>query len=411
MKAGWQQTMSAQNKTMTRRVGFARCLLLGLIGGLVVLPESNAQGPQVAPIQDPAIETTPGFGKESRIKDIARIVGLDELELIGYGLVVGLNDSGDGDLTMTRQTVANLLNQFQITVPETEIKGQNVAAVMVTARVRPFHHAGDRVDVNVMSIGDASSLAGGTLLMTPLLAPDGQVYALSQGALAVGGFSTGQNTPGGQQVTRNTPTTGRIPAGGAVRMSDERAWTQNGILTLSLNNPDFTTAARIAESLNSQWPGVAGAHDAATVQVRIAEDVIQQGRIANFVADIERARVVTDMRAKILLSERTGTIVMGGDIHIHPAVVAHGNLTVSIKSSLGVSQPYAPFTQGQTVVVEDVTATNQLEDARVMLVPEVTTIQTLADVLNQMGGTPQDLISILQALRRLGAIQVEVETL
>ena len=392
--------------------GAARLLVLGLAGWMLVLPKpSAAQELLASAVSYPAGSAAPDLAKESRIKDIARIVGLDDLELIGYGLVVGLNGTGDGDMTMTRQTVANLLNQFQITVPEKEIDGKNVAAVMVTARVAPFHHAGDRVDVNAFSIGDASSLAGGTLLMTPLLAPDGQVVALAQGALAVGGFSIGKDAPGGQQVTRNTPTAGRIPAGGALRVSDNRAWVQNGLLTLSLNNPDFTTAARIAESLNAKWPGVAGARDAATVQVRISEDILQRGRIANFVADIEKARVVTDMQAKILLSERTGTIVMGGDIHIHPAVVAHGNLTVSIKSSLGVSQPYAPFTQGRTVVVEDVEASNQLEDARVMLVPEVITIQSLADVLNQMGGTPQDLISILQALRRLGAIQVEIETL
>jgi len=349
--------------------------------------------------------------RESRIKDIARIVGLDEMELIGYGLVVGLNDSGDGDLTMTRQTVANLLDRFQITVPESEIESQNVAAVMVTARIPPFHHEGDRLDVNVMSIGDADSLAGGTLLMTPLLAPDGEVYALAQGALAVGGFSIGNDQPGGQQISQNTPTAGRIPGGATVRTDDNRIWAQNGVLTLSLHHPDFTTAARIAESLNARWPGVAGARDAATVQVRIDEDIIKRGRVANFVADIEMARAVTDMRAKVLLSERTGTIVMGGDIHIHPAVVAHGNLTVSIKSSLGVSQPIAPFTQGQTVVLEDVDTQGVMDEARIMLVPEVVTIQSLADVLNQMGGTPQDLISILQALRRLGAIQVEIETL
>ena len=376
----------------TKRFGGFRRWMLGLAAAAVALPAAAME-------------------RESRIKDIARIVGLDDMELIGYGLVVGLGDSGDGDLTITRQTVANLLDKFQITVPESEIDGQNVAAVMVTARIPPFHHAGDRADVNVMSIGDAESLAGGTLLMTPLLAPDGQVYALAQGALAVGGFSVGDNQPGGQQVTRNTPTTGRIPAGAAIRVNDNRTWAPNGVLTLSLNNPDFTTAARVADSLNAQWPGMAGARDAATVQVRVSEDILRRGSLANFVADLERAQVVTDLRAKILLSERTGTIVMGGDIHIHPAVVAHGNLTVSIKSSLGVSQPFAPFTQGQTVVVEDQVAEGVLEDARVMLVPEVVTIQSLADVLNEMGGTPQDLISILQALRRLGAIQVEIETL
>ncbi len=346
----------------------------------------------------------------SRLKDVVRIVGLDDIELIGYGIVVGLSASGDRDLTMTRQTMANLLDQFQITVPENEIDGQNVAAVMVTARVRPFHHAGDRIDVNVHSIGDAASLGGGTLLMTPLLAPDGEVYALAQGALAVGGFSAGRDQPGGEQVTRNSPTSGRVPSGGALRRDDRRVWAQNGMLTLSLRNPDFTTASRIAEVLNATVPGIAGARDSGTVQVRIPEDVIRRGHTASFVAQIENAMVATDMRSKLLLSERTGTIVIGGDIHIHPAVVAHGNLTVSIKSSLGVSQPPA-FSRGQTVVIEDVESGVQQDDASIMLVPEVVTIQSLADVLTQMGGTPQDLISILQALHRLGAIQVEIETM
>lgn len=405
MKRTSTSDKSPKSRKIPRTVRAGSIVLLAL--GLAVGPG----GRSTVAAQDLAIPGSGDSAKESRIKDIAHIVGIDDIELIGYGLVVGLNGSGDGDLTMTRQTMANLLNQFQITVPEKDIKSENVAAVMVTARVPPFHHAGDRIDVNVLSVGDAKSLSGGTLLMSPLLAPDGQLYALAQGALAVGGFSIGQDQAGGQQVTRNTPTSGRVPAGGGIRLDDNRPWFQNGLLTLSLNNPDFTTAARVAESLNKQWPGIAGTRDAATVQVRISEDIIQRGRVANFVADIERARVVTDMQAKILLSERTGTIVMGGDIHIHPAVVAHGNLTVSIKSSLGVSQPNAPFTQGQTVVVEDVALAGKLDDARVMLVPEVITIQSLADVLNQMGGTPQDLISILQALRRLGAIQVEIETL
>ncbi len=346
----------------------------------------------------------------SRIKDIARIVGLDDLELVGYGLVIGLGASGDRDLTMTQQTMANLLNQFQITVPPSEINGQNVAAVIVTARVKPFYHEGDRVDVQVLSIGDAASLVGGTLLMTPLLAPDGKVSALAQGSLTVGGFSIGADVPGGQQLSRNTPTSGRVPGGAALRSSDRRAWARDGVLTLSLRHPDFSTATRVASAINAVHPGVAGARDAATVDVRVPENSLEMGRVAVFVASIENARVQTDMQAKLLLNERTGTIVIGGDIYIHPAVVAHGNLTVSIKSRLSVSQP-EPFSQGQTAAIEDVQIGVKQDDARVMMLPEVTTVQRLADTLTQMGGTPQDLISILQALHRLGALQVEIETM
>jgi flagellar P-ring protein precursor FlgI len=350
-------------------------------------------------------------GETSRIKDVVQIAGLNDMELIGYGIVVGLAGSGDRDLTMTQQTMVNLLEQFQVTVSQDDMEGKNVAAVMVTARISSFHHAGDRVDVNVHSIGDASSLFGGTLLMTPLLAPDGRVYALAQGSLAVGGFSAGMDMPGGQQVTRNAPTSARVPGGASLRYDDERPLAQDGLITLSLRHPDFTTASRVATALNEVWPGVAGTRDSATVRVQVPDTVMAQGRVADFLAEIESLRVSTDFQSKLLLSERTGTIVMGGNVHIHPAVIAHGNLTVSIKSSLGVSQPSAPFTQGQTVVVEDQESVVDDEEARIMLVPEVVTVQKLADVLNQMGGTPQDLISILQALRRLGAIQVEIETM
>lgn len=353
---------------------------------------------------------TEAVSRETRIKDIARIVGLEEVELIGYGLVAGLGGSGDRDLTLTQQTVANLLNQFQITVPLDEISGQNMAAVMVTARVPPFHHSGDRVDVAVLSMGDAASLNGGTLLMTPLLAPDGRVYALAQGALVVGGFSVGVDAPGGHQLTRNTPTSGRIPSGAVVRFEDRTHWDRDGLLTLSLRHPDFTTATRVAEALNRLWPGSSGARDAATILVRVPEERHRMGDTARFVSDLENVRVVTDMRARLLINERTGTIVIGGDIHVHPAVVAHGNLTVSIKSSLAVSQP-PMFSAGETVVVEDVETMIAEDHANVMLVPELITVQELADTLNQMGGSAQDLISILQSLRRLGAIQVEIETM
>lgn len=349
--------------------------------------------------------------QEARVKDIARITGIDDIELVGYGVVVGLGGTGDRDLTLTQQTVANLLNQFQITVPADDISGQNVAAVMVTARVPPFHHRGNRIDVSVHSIGDATAINGGTLLMTPLLAPDGQVYALAQGALVVGGFSVGVDGPGGERLTRNTPTAGQVPDGATLRFSDQTNWTRDGILTLALRHPDFTTASRMADALNKRWPGSAGARDAATVQIRIPDEMYRLGDSARFVAELETTQVRTDMRARLMINERTGTIVIGGDIHVHPAVVAHGNLTVSIKSSLAVSQP-APFARrGQTVVVEDVETLVDDERATVMMVPELVTVQELADTLNQIGGTAQDLISILQSLRRLGAIQVEIETM
>ncbi|OGV60665.1 MAG: hypothetical protein A2283_02260 [Lentisphaerae bacterium RIFOXYA12_FULL_48_11] len=365
-------------------------------------------------------------GIEARIKDISRVAGLEEVELIGYGIVSGLGGTGDKDLMLTKQTVANLMENFQIQLSSGDIKSKNVAAVAVIARVPPFHKANDRVDIKVSSMGDASSLEGGVLMMTPMLDPNGEFYALAQGSLTVGGFSAGQGGAGGATVQKNHVTTALVPGGAVLKMSQSTKFYENGILRLVLRNPDFTTADRMASAINKELGGIAVAKDAGTVSVNIPQEKLDIGQASAFIAKLERISLSPDVRAKVIVNERTGTIVMGGDVHISEAVVAHGNLTVTVKETLRVSQPTdltlvgANVVTGSnvlanvrmppigTAVVPDVETKAEEEKARVMLVPNLTTVRELADMLNFMGATPRDLISILEALRELGALQMEL---
>lgn len=347
---------------------------------------------------------------EVRIKDIARISGVDRVPLIGYGIVIGLNGSGDKDLDLTKQTMANLMEVFKITVPVDDIKSKNVAAVMVTATAPPFHREGDHLNVQVSSIGDAKSIEGGVLLMTPMLDPEGRVYALAQGGLTVGGFSAGVAGPGGETARKNYTTVGIVPGGATLKYSQTEDFYQNDYLTLILRNPDFTTAVRMADAINEKYEGIARARDASTITVRIPEDILDVGQVASFVAGMERLSLTPDVPARVIVNERTGTIVMGADVHIGEAVVAHGNLTVNIGSRLSTYMP-EPFTTADPVVTEDVTTRTDEQNAQVMLIPDTVTVRDLADVLNQMGATPRDLISILEALQQLGALQMELVTM
>jgi len=355
-------------------------------------------------------------GAQSRIKDIARIAGLEDIPLLGYGVVVGLNGTGDKDIELTKQTMANLFENFKISLPVDDIKSKNVAAAVLTASAPPFHREGDRIDVTVSSLGDATSLSGGTLLMTVLLDPNGGVYALAQGNLTVGGFSVGAAGDGGKTIEKNHTTTAIVPGGAALKHGQNRNFCKNGIMRLLLRHPDFTTADRMATAINQEFGGLAVARDAATVAVKIPRKVMDIGQAASFVARLEKLSLTPDMRAKVIVNERTGTIVMGNNVHISQAVVAHGNLTVTIKSTLYPSHPSNLVLIGGTNVASEIRSletpdvkVRAVEDkARVMLVPRTTTVRELADTLNLMGATPRDLISILEALHRLGAIQMEL---
>lgn len=354
---------------------------------------------------------------ESRIKDIARIAGLESIELIGYGVIVGLNGTGDKDIELTKQTMANLFEHFQIKLAVDDIKSKNVAAVVVTASAPPFHRKGDRLDVTVSSVGDATSLEGGVLLMTPLVDPNGEMYALAQGSLTVGGFSAGKEGEGGSTVSKNHTTAAIVPSGARLRKGQSVSFYQGGMMRLILRHADFTTADRMAEVINREFGGIAVAKDASSIIVRIPKEKLDIGQAATFVAQLEKLRVTPDAVARILVNERTGTIVMGGEVHIMEAVVAHGNLTVTIKQTLHPSHPTnlvlgkgaAPGVR--SLVTRDTKTKVKEPPARIIVMPETTTVRELADTLHLMGATPRDLISILEALRRIGAIQMELVTM
>ncbi len=351
-----------------------------------------------------------------RIKDVARVAGMENMNLIGYGIVVGLKGTGDKDLTVTKTTMANLLENFNLKLEVNDIKSKNSAAVMITALIPPFHAEGDKIDVEVASIGDAQSLEGGILLMTPLLDPNGDLYAMAQGSITLGGFSAGKgDAAGGNSVEKNHATTGLVLSGGLIKKNPVLNFCQNGIIKLILRNADFTTASRMAMALNKEFGGMAVAKDANTVAVSIPSEALNTGQTAAFISKIELVRFISDTQSKVVVNERTGTIVMGGDVNISAAVVAHGNLTVTVKETLNVSQPtnlilanrLAGPADIRTEVTPDVKTEVNEEKARITLIPETTSVRELADTLQLMGATPRDMISILGALHRLGALQME----
>ncbi len=342
----------------------------------------------------------------ARIKDIAHFEGARPNVLIGYGLVVGLNGTGDKEKTQfTISTLANLLDNMGIHVAPEQVKVKNVAAVMVTAKLPPFAKPGTKLDVQVSSIGDAKSLLGGTLLMTPLQGPDGQVYAVAQGPISVGGFAFGGAAGGG--VQQNHPTVGHIPNGATVEREIPLGYSGYESLNLFLNQPDFSTAKKIADTINGNFgTPIAYPEDAGIVKIKVPKE--QQERVVDLIARIENLEVIPDHIAKVVINERTGTIVMGENVRIAPVAVAHGNLTVTITEQPYVSQPL-PFTGGQTVVVPQTQVEVKQEKVPLAIVGGGVTIGQVVEGLNALGATPRDLINILQAIKAAGALQAEIE--
>lgn len=339
-----------------------------------------------------------------KIKDIAKIEGVRSNQLVGYGLVVGLDGSGDTQQTMfTAQSVANMLRRLGIDVPDGKLKVKNVAAVMLTAELPPFIRPGSKIDVVVSSLGDAKSLQGGTLLQTPLQAANGSVYAVAQGSVSIGGFTAGG---GGDSVTKNHTTVGRIPGGAIVEQGVSTTLTSSGTLNVLLNNPDFTTAVRVARSIESRLgQGAATALDAATVQINTGGTQ----NVTSIIADIEELSVAQATVAKVIVNERTGTVVIGESVRISPVAISHGNLTVEISTELQVSQPSSFTETGDTVVVPQKSVTADEEKAKLVHLQPGVTLDELVRALNELKVTPRDMVAILQALKQAGALHAELE--
>lgn len=341
----------------------------------------------------------------ARLKDMASVKGVRDNQIIGYGLVVGLRGTGDMQQTLfTVQSLRSLLAKMGIAIDPREIRVTNVAAVMVTATLPPFARTGSRLDAVVSSVGDAGSLEGGMLLMTPLRGNDGQVYAIAQGALSVGGFSV---EGGGASVSLNHPTVGTLVGGATVEREVAYSLVGRESFEISLHQPDFTTAQRTARKINEVFAQeVARARDSGTLDLTLPQ--IYQGDVVGFLAKVESLEVDPDSAARIILNERTGTIVMGDSVRISTVAVSHGNLTVIVNPTNQVSQP-APFSEGETVEFQN-TEVEAFEEASPLSVIEGTvTIGELVRGLNAMGTTPRDLISIIQAIKASGALSADVE--
>ncbi len=341
-----------------------------------------------------------------RVKDIASVVGLGSHKLIGYGLVVGLEGTGDGRrATFTARAVANMLEQFGITVDGSDLRVENAASVMATADVGPECEVGATIDVVVSSLGDAKSLQGGTLLMTPLLGADGEVYALAQGPISIGGFNA---SGGGAKVQKNHGVVGRLPAGASVVKALPAQLREVERITLALHVPDFGTARRIAAALNAACGEErAVARSAATVEVKVPRD--RRLDLVAFVDEVQQQRVLPDTAAKVVVNERTGTVVIGENVRVLPVAIAHGGLTVEITASRTVSQPVAPFTPSVTVPLENTTVRAEEESGAVIELDGSKTLQDLVTALNRLAVKPRDLIAILQALKAAHALQAEIE--
>lgn len=344
----------------------------------------------------------------ARIKDIVDIEGVRENQLVGYGLVVGLNGTGDSlnNSPFTRQSLQAMLERLGVNTRGETMRTGNVAAVMVTANLPPFSTQGTRLDVSVASLGDAKSLQGGTLLVTPLLGADGEVYVLAQGSVSINGF---QAQGDAASVISGVPTTGRISSGGLIEREIGFSLGAQRDIRLALRNPDFTTARRVALSIND-FIGVPTAtpEDAATVRLYLPRNF--NGNIVDLITDIEQLVIETDQVAKIVIDENSGIIVMGKDVRVSTVAVAQSNLTVSIAETPGVSQP-APFSEGETVVVPRTDLNVDVVNSDLALVRESVSIQELVDGLNALGISPRDLIAILQAVKASGALQAEIEVL
>jgi flagellar P-ring protein precursor FlgI len=351
---------------------------------------------------------TPGVGQCERIKDIVDIQGLRGNPLTGVGMVIGLAGTGDTTL-LSRQMLTNILRDSGLVLNPTDLTGGNIAVVMVTAALGPFAREGSRLDVDVSAIGDAKSLQGGKLLPTPLKGLDGQVYAVAQGGISIGGWTAAGDKA---SITKNHQTVGRIPDGATVEQEELATFVENiagsRIITLNLRNVDFSTARQVSQAINMDYPESTIVVDAGTIQVKVPGEIRQQD-IAGFIDDITKPEVQVDVPAVVVINERTGTIVVGENVGISAVAISQGSLVVKIKESEIVSQPTAPFSDsGRTEIVQDTKIGIEEQEAYLIPVSRSVTVSELAKSINAIGATPTDLIAIFNALKEAGALQARL---
>ncbi len=356
-----------------------------------------------------SLPATSAEAASARIKDVVDVEGVRDNMLIGYGLVVGLNGTGDSlnNSPFTEQSLTGMLERMGVNTRGTNMRTKNVAAVMVTATLQAYAAQGTRIDVSVSAMGDSKSLLGGTLLVTPMMGADGEVYAVAQGPIAVSGFSAqGQ----GASVTRGVPTAGRISSGAIVEREIQFSLAELPVLRLSLRNPDFTTAQRVATAINIQLRGNrAQATDPSSVLLNVPD--ARRGDVVGLITEIEQLRITPDQVARVVVDEKSGVIVMGENVRISTVAIAQGNLTIRITETPQVSQP-GPFSQGQTAVVPrtDIQVDDQSNN-RLAVMNSGVTLQELVQSLNALGVGPRDMIAILQSIKAAGALQAEIEVI
>lgn len=340
-----------------------------------------------------------------RIKDVATVGGVRDNQLIGYGLVVGLSGTGDKKGTeFTIRSVTSMLTKMGINIDPALVSVKNVAAVMVTAKLPPFAKRGSHIDVIVSSIGDATSLQGGTLLLTPLKGANQNVYAVAQGPVSIGGYIGGS---GGDSVQKNHATVGRIAGGAIVEREVDMELNEKKEVRISLRHQDFSTAVRLADTINhSLQQKLAYPEDSGSVALTIPAEY--QEKVVELIASVENLDIEIDSPAKVIMNERTGTVVMGENVRISTVAISHGNLTIQIKTQIKVSQPGA-FSRGETVVVPEGDVSVEEQEARLMVLSSGITVDEVVRALNSVGVTPRDLIAILQAIKAAGALQADLE--
>jgi flagellar P-ring protein precursor FlgI len=341
----------------------------------------------------------------ARVKDVTLIEGGRDNQLVGYGLVVGLANKGDSKSDQIVRTVANALQRFGINLQGAQLKSDNVAAVMVTADIPAYARAGTRIDVTVSSIADAKTIQGGILLQTPLLGADETVYAVAQGAIAVGGFLGGEGGAGGATVQKNHPTVGIISGGALVEREIPSTFVRDNNVELMLLNPDYTSAARIAQAINLEFPQSAMAKNAATVNIAVPDDF--KGYEVNFIARLGLIEAEPDVPARVVINERTGTIIATSNVRVSTVAVSHGALTITVAKTQSVSQP-GPLSNGNTAVTSNTQTDVKEQQGKFGVVEESPTIQQVASALNALGLTTREMMAIFQTMKRAGALQAEL---